>query len=154
MDALAPIIITGLILISLADFLGGPGFGTATNLPWGINQFGIRRHPVQLYEIGVGLLALLAWWFYRNRRDFRWAAYFSLTTAVYCFGRLFVDAFRANAWLSSGGWHILQILFLRLSQSICLVLLSPRFAGRAGQRDRIVPLAPVFTSSESGILSR
>lgn len=122
MDALAPIIITGLICVSLADFLGGPGFGTATDLPWAIDQFGIRRHPVQLYEVGIGLLALLAWWFYRERRAFN-GHLFLLTTAVYCFGRLFVDAFRANAWLSSGGWHILQILFFVVTV-VCLILLT------------------------------
>ena len=122
MDALAPILVMGLIFISFADFLGGPGFGTSTNLPWGINQFGIRRHPVQLYEIGVGALALLAWWFYHKRKIFD-GQLFLIVTAVYCFGRLFIDAFRANAWLSSTGWHILQILFLTITL-ICLVLLA------------------------------
>ena len=122
LDALAPIFVTGLIIVSLADFLGGPGFGTATNLPWGIEQFGIRRHPVQLYEIGIGLLALLTWWFFRNRRDFD-GQLFLVTSAVYCFGRLFLDAFRANAWLSSGGWHILQILFLFITLG-CIILLA------------------------------
>lgn len=122
LDALAPIIVTGLMVISLADFLGGPGFGTATNLPWGIEQFGIRRHPVQLYEIGIGVLALLVWWYFKNRREFD-GQLFLVTTAVYCFGRLFVDAFRANAWLSASGWHVLQILFLVITL-ICLTLLA------------------------------
>src|SRR5210317_398413 len=30
MDALAPVMVTGLLFVSLADFLGGPGFGTFT----------------------------------------------------------------------------------------------------------------------------
>ena len=87
-----------------------------------ISQFGIRRHPVQLYEIGVGLLALLVWWILRKRRDFD-GQLFLASTAVYCFGRLFLDAFRANAWLSASGWHLLQIACLLITLT-CLVLLE------------------------------
>jgi phosphatidylglycerol:prolipoprotein diacylglycerol transferase len=122
LDALAPILVTGLIVISLADFLGGPGFGTNSDVPWGITQFDVRRHPVQLYEIGAGLLALLTWWIMRDRRDFD-GQLFLVTTAVYCFGRLFLDTFRANAWLSSGGWHVIQIICLLITVT-CLILLA------------------------------
>jgi len=122
LDALAPILVTGLIVISLADFLGGPGFGTNSDVPWGITQFDVRRHPVQLYEIGAGLLALLIWWIMKDRRDFD-GQLFLVTTAVYCFGRLFLDTFRANAWLSSGGWHVIQIICLLISVT-CLILLA------------------------------
>ena len=122
LDALAPILVTGLIVISLADFLGGPGFGTYSEVPWSINQFDVRRHPVQIYEIGAGLLALLTWWIMRDRRDFD-GQLFLVTTAVYCFGRLFLDTFRANAWLSSGGWHVIQIICLLITVT-CLILLA------------------------------
>ena len=122
LDGLLPIIITGLIIISLADFWGGPGFGTNTNMPWGISQFVIRRHPVLLYEIGVGWLALLTWWLWRGRRQCP-GHLFLATTAVYCFGRLFADTFRANAWLSSGGWHVIQIICLIITIA-CLILLA------------------------------
>ncbi len=122
LDGLAPIILTGLIVISLADFLGGPGFGTNTNMPWGISQFDVRRHPVQLYEIGIGLLALLAWWLWLDRRQFP-GQLFLVTTAVYCFGRLFTDTFRADAWLSSNGWHVIQIICLIITVA-CLILLA------------------------------
>jgi phosphatidylglycerol:prolipoprotein diacylglycerol transferase len=132
LDGLAPVLITGLLAISLADFLGGPGFGTNTNIPWGINQFDMRRHPVQLYEIGVGLLALLTWWFLRDRRTFS-GQLFLATTAVYCFGRLFVDTFRANTWISSGGWHVIQIICLAITVA-CLILLA-----RGSQKANLEP---------------
>ena len=70
LDALAPVFVGGLMVASFADFLGGPGFGTPTNMPWGISNFGISRHPVQLYELLVGLLALLVWWLLRQRRAY------------------------------------------------------------------------------------
>ncbi len=122
LDGLAPILVTGLIFVSLAEFLGGPGFGTNTDMPWGISQFDVRRHPVQLYEIGAGILALLAWWYLLKRREFS-GQLFLATTAVYCFGRLFLDAFRANAWMSSDGWHVIQIICLAVSLT-CLILLA------------------------------
>ena len=121
LDGLAPIMVTGLIVISLADFLGGPGFGTNSDMPWSISQFDVRRHPVQLYEIGVGLLALLVWWIMRERRKFA-GQLFLITTAVYCFGRLFIDTFRANTWISDGGWHLVQIVCLLITVTSLLLL--------------------------------
>jgi prolipoprotein diacylglyceryltransferase len=111
LDALAPGLVAGLVVVSLADFLAGPGFGTLTMLPWGIDQFGLYRHPVQIYEIIVGIAALLLWWWLASRRAFA-GQLFLATAALYSGGRLFVDAFRANAWLSGSGWHVLQIISL------------------------------------------
>lgn len=68
LDAIAPGLMIALIVISLADFLGGPGYGTESEVPWAINVFGIRRHPVQLYEVIVALLALFVWWRSLNQR--------------------------------------------------------------------------------------
>lgn len=110
-DALIPGVILALMVISLADFLAGPGYGTLTSAPWGISQFGVRRHPVQIYEMGVGIAAFAAWWRLQPRRAY--AGQLALvTTAVYSSGRLFVEAFRDNAWLTSGGYHIVQIIAL------------------------------------------
>lgn len=121
LDVLAPVVVNGLIFVSLSDFFGGPGFGTNTSLPWGIEQYSIRRHPVQIYEVLVGLAALLAWWRLRDRRAYA-GQLFLVTTAVYAFGRLFVDAFRADAWLIDG-WHGMQIVALALTLG-CLWLLA------------------------------
>lgn len=122
LDAVAPIAVCALIIVSLADFLGGPGYGTTTNLPWGIAQFGVRRHAVQIYEIVAGALALLVWWRFRERRLYA-GQLFLLTTTVYCLGRLLVDAFRQNTWILPGGWHGLQIAGLLLAVA-CLIILT------------------------------
>jgi phosphatidylglycerol:prolipoprotein diacylglycerol transferase len=122
LDALAPGLLAGFLVISLADFLGGPGYGTITTLPFGINVFGIRRHPVQLYEILIGIVALLTWRWSLSRRMFD-GQLFLLTVAVYTGGRLFVDAFRANAWLTPGGFHVVQIISLVVLM-VCVFLLG------------------------------
>lgn len=111
LDALTPALLVTLIAVSLADFLAGPGFGTLTSLPWGITQFGVRRHPVQLYEILVGIIAIVAWQRVRPYRSFP-GQLFLLSVALYSGGRLFVDAYRENAWLAGNGFHIVQIIAL------------------------------------------
>ena len=112
LDALIPGIILGLTIVSLADFLGGPGFGSLTNLPWGITQYGVRRHPVQLYEMFMGGLALFAWWQVSRAAVYEIGRPFLITVAVYSAGRLFVDAFRDNPPVIGDGYHLLQIVSL------------------------------------------
>lgn len=111
LDAVAPGLISGLIAISFADFLGGPGYGTETGVPWAINVFGITRHPVQIYEILFGIAALAIWRISLYRRLFPGQLFLS-TVAIYSAGRLFVDTYRANAWLTATGFHILQMVSL------------------------------------------
>ncbi len=110
-DALLPGIITGLLFISLADFLAGPGMGTYSRQFWAINVYGSMRHPVQLYEIIAAGLALLAWWKMRPSRLFD-GMLFLITTAVYAAGRLFTDAFRQNNWFTADGYRIIQLISL------------------------------------------
>lgn len=114
LDALTPGLVFALMVVSLADFVGGPGYGALTAVPWGVTQFGVRRHPVQLYELVVGGLALLAWW--RTTRGLRYEVGrpFWVATAVYSAGRLFVDAFRDNVPVVGDGYHLVQIISLVL----------------------------------------
>lgn len=122
LDALLPGVIVGFMVFSLADFLGGPGYGQETTLPWGIDLFSIRRHPVQIYEILAGFFALGAWYFMLRRRA-RPGRAFLLGVAVYAAGRLLVDAFRADALLTAGGYHIVQIISLVIMLA-CLAFLA------------------------------
>lgn len=126
LDTLTPALITAFMIISLSDFLAGPGFGDLTSLPWGITQFGVRRHPVQLYELLGGGVAWLTWWQSRPISA-RPGQLFYVTLAIYSGGRLFTDAFRENAWLTADGLHTLQILCL-ITMLACLYLLGQSLA--------------------------
>lgn len=126
LDAVAPGLVVALMAVSLADFLAGPGYGEQADLLWSISLFGIRRHPVQLYEIVAGAAALLAWqWALRGGRLPGRA--FLMSATVYSAGRLLADAYRANAPLTDGGYHVVQIIAL-LVLLASLALLA-RFAG-------------------------
>jgi phosphatidylglycerol:prolipoprotein diacylglycerol transferase len=108
--------------LSLADFAAGPGYGQESSVPWAIDVFGIRRHPVQLYELAVGILALLVWWRVVDRRRYE-GQLFLLTMAVYAAGRLLFDAFRANTPLTSNGFHLIQIASL-IILLVCVFLMG------------------------------
>ncbi len=95
LDVLAPVAVVGLMVVSLADFLGGPGYGEITGVAWGITQFGLTRHPVQLYELLAEALALVVWWAL-SRRSYADGQLFLVTTALLALGRLLTDAFREN----------------------------------------------------------
>jgi phosphatidylglycerol:prolipoprotein diacylglycerol transferase len=123
LDALAPGLLVGLLFFSLSDFLAGPGYGENTTLPWGISQFGLRRHPVQLYEIAISLGALAVWFWQQRRVDVKPGQPVLSSLAVYSAGIIIADAFRATAWLTSNGFHIVQIIALLVGLT-CLVLLA------------------------------
>jgi phosphatidylglycerol:prolipoprotein diacylglycerol transferase len=111
LDAIAPGLYILLIAVSLADFAAGPGYGALTSMPWGVSMYGLRRHPVQLYEVAGGLLALFIWWRAHPHRTFAGQA-FILSAIFYAAARLITDTYRVNAWVTASGYHILQIISL------------------------------------------
>ena len=124
LDALAPGLLVFLMAVSLADFLGGAGYGSLTAMPWGINQFGVRRHAVQLYEVAAGVVALGVWWAATSPRWIgRAGRPFLLAVAVYAAGRLFVDAFKETTPLTSGGIHVVQVVAL-VTLLLALILMA------------------------------
>ncbi len=105
----------------MGDYLGGPGFGTSSNLSW------LATHPVQIYEIAV---VLLAFWVHKKSRPFsQFDGYLSLVTAaVLAFGFLITLNFRGGSATILGGWQINQLTaFLCLILALgALVFLSPK----------------------------
>jgi len=79
-------------------------YGKATTLPWGVDfGDGVRRHPVQLYEIlflfcvGVGLV----WW---ARRPHREGILFRGFLAAYLLWRLVIDFFKPQPLVAGMNW--------------------------------------------------
>lgn len=57
LDALAPGLLVGLAVAAVGALLTGRNPGAPADLPWSVTLWGVRRHPVQLYE-ALGLLAV------------------------------------------------------------------------------------------------
>lgn len=136
LDALAPGLLVGFMTISLADFLGGPGYGIETDVPWAISLFGVQRHPVQVYELIVAILALGAWLAYRKRLEFG-GQLFLMAAAVFSAGRLFTEAYRANAVLTDDGIRVLQVIALVATLGAMALLM--RFATAREELQEFLP---------------
>lgn len=121
LGALVPGLAVGLLVVSLADLVGGPGLGKLTDVPWALPVHGSLRHPVQLYEMLTQLVALGLWQINVDRGASAEQSGLA-TLAGLSLGRLLTDAFRANTLLIDG-YHTWQILSL-LSLLLCLVWLA------------------------------
>ena len=116
-DSLAPLLATLGVAIGLSHMASGAAYGSPTNLPWAVYQWGVNRHPSQVYET---LIAILIWaGVMLADRNQRWPApgvlflIFLTTSAV---ARLFLEAFRGDSQLQPGG--------LRAGQLIAWVVLA------------------------------
>ena len=112
LDALIPFF--GMLAIGLAtsNLASGDAFGSETTLPWGIELWGAKRHPSQIYTMLSALITLNLIWppklntQHPAGRDF---LIFISLTALYT---LFLEAFRGDSKLIFDGIRSTQILAL------------------------------------------
>jgi phosphatidylglycerol:prolipoprotein diacylglycerol transferase len=119
LDAIAPGLALAMAIERLGAFLGGVNFGEPTGLPWGVFMWGEVRHPAQIYEMLALLVILAVLLWQQDRRPFgklRTMPFdgftFVLFVALYAGSRLFLEAFRADAALISGGLRAVQLVAL------------------------------------------
>lgn len=112
LDILAPGVVLALAIAALGAFLAGRDLGTLSELPWAVELFGVRRHPVALYEALAlsGLLGLLLW---AGRTETRRPGQLALIALFgYATIRLFLDPLRVAGMLVGDGWRLTQIVAL------------------------------------------
>jgi phosphatidylglycerol:prolipoprotein diacylglycerol transferase len=131
LDAIAPGLTLALSLERLGAFLDGRNFGEPTTLPWGVTMWGEVRHPLQLYEMAALLVILGILWWRQGRRPFDGHA-FALFVALYAGSRLFLEAFRADAPLMSGGLRAVQVGALGVMLGAVWYLYRRRFPAAQG----------------------
>jgi phosphatidylglycerol:prolipoprotein diacylglycerol transferase len=131
LDAIAPGLTLALSLERLGAFLDGRNFGEPTTLPWGVPMWDEIRHPVQLYEMAALLAILGILWWRRGRRPFDGHS-FALFVALYAGSRLFLEAFRADAALMSGGLRAIQVTALVVMLGAVWYLYRRRFTAAQG----------------------
>ncbi|MCB9135273.1 MAG: prolipoprotein diacylglyceryl transferase [Anaerolineales bacterium] len=113
LDALTPVLTVMSIAFALANLASGDAFGAETTLPWGIELWGAKRHPAQLYEALAAGCILLLLWPARGviaRRISAPGAIFVLFLALSAGAHLFLEAFRGDSAILPNGWRIAQIL--------------------------------------------
>lgn len=110
-DSLAPGVLLGLAIAAVGGFLAGRSPGVPSDVPWAVESFGVRRHPVSLYLA----LATLAWlavvlWADRQSRPPGWITL--LAIFGYAATVLFLAPLAADALIVGDGWRVTQILAL------------------------------------------
>lgn len=112
LDALAPGAIFALAIAALGAFLAGRNLGAISELPWAVELFEVRRHPVALYEALalLGLLGVLLWMQRSRLPHPGQPALFALFG--YATLRLFLEPLRAESALIGGGWLLVQVVAL------------------------------------------
>ncbi|RCK73488.1 MAG: Prolipoprotein diacylglyceryl transferase [Anaerolineae bacterium] len=109
LDALTPLLAVWVVFLSLAFLASGEVYGMPTDLPWGVEQWGEKRHPVALYQALAGFLILIGLWSKFGKGSFAGQVFlqFTLFTAAVW---LFLEGWRANSPLLPGGIRSIQAL--------------------------------------------
>jgi len=138
-DFVAPLVPIGLGAGRIGNFIGGELWGRATDVPWAMvfprDEWGLLRHPSQLYQFaleGVALFAIL-WWFSRKPRPLMTVS--GLFLASYGSFRFFVEFFRepdAHLGYLAWGWLTMgQLLSLPMVVAgIGLIVYGYRRSGK------------------------
>ena len=92
-DLVAPFLPLAQAIGRLGNFLAADAYGRVTSLPWGIQQAGVTRHPVQLYELVLDLL-LFAFLYRQRTRSFRDGELFRLYAVGYALIRFPLEFLR------------------------------------------------------------
>jgi prolipoprotein diacylglyceryltransferase len=110
LDALTPLFASLALGVALSNAASGAAFGAETRLPWGVELWGAKRHPTQLYAFGLGL-GVLAWLGWKSKDDsMPHGALFLWFVALTASSALFVEAFRGDSSLLPGGFRAAQVL--------------------------------------------
>jgi prolipoprotein diacylglyceryltransferase len=122
LDALTPLFAVITVSYGVSHLTSGAAFGAPTGVPWGIELWGIRRHPTQVYEILAATLILIAVWPGINKlQTSRPGLQFLVFAALSAAARLFLEGFRGDSQLLPGG--------IRSAQAIAWMVLAASLWG-------------------------
>lgn len=130
LDALAPGLAGFGIALAAAHLASGDAFGAPTDLPWAIQLWGAARHPTQVYELLLALVALGLVHRLDRTSPFPGAVFLGWL-GLASGSRLFLEAFRGDSVLVLGGLRQAQLvsLGLLLVVLVCLHIRARRSLG-------------------------
>ncbi|MEK7328939.1 MAG: prolipoprotein diacylglyceryl transferase family protein [Chloroflexota bacterium] len=121
LDALAPGLAAFMIAFAVAHFLGGDAFGAPAQLPWAIYLWDDYRHPSQLYQAVAAAIILVVVWRHLLGHP-GGGINFLLVVGLSAAARVFLEAFRGDSVIWSGGFRAAQIIgVLVLAASMWLI---------------------------------
>jgi phosphatidylglycerol:prolipoprotein diacylglycerol transferase len=111
LDALALGLAAFMLFLGMAHFLSGDAFGKPANLPWSIYLWNDYRHPSQIYEILAALVILFTTYkrpLGQGGNGVNFLLFISLSAAA----RVFLEAFRGDSLIWTGGFRATQVIGL------------------------------------------
>ena len=109
----------GHIFNRFGNFMNGELYGDPTRLPWGVRfptAPGAPRHPLQLYEMGFGLIILLIGLAVARRRAFPGQVWWVIVVLT-SIGRIFLDSLRSEEHVLWGA-----VAFGQIAAALLLVI--------------------------------
>ncbi|MFC2030040.1 prolipoprotein diacylglyceryl transferase [Chloroflexota bacterium] len=111
LDAIAPGAAILLATLALANLASGNAFGAESGVPWAVEMWDARRHPVQFYEFTVGLAILGIVWGVGKKAPAP-GLLFLLFVALYGGARLLLEPLRVTSQLLPSGFRMTQVVGL------------------------------------------
>lgn len=114
----------GNVFVRFGNFMNGELYGDITRLPWTVTFPGVPgpRHPLQIYEMILGLIVLLIAMRVANRRRFPGELFWTVMI-LSSIGRIFLDLLRSED-------RVLWVLTLGHIPAIVLLFAGIWFLGR------------------------
>jgi prolipoprotein diacylglyceryltransferase len=109
LDAFTPMLAVLAVFAGLAHIASGAAFGAPTSLPWGVELWGARRHPTQIYEV-VAAAGILAWLWRRFGKATPPGRLFLLFVTTSAGARLVLEAWRGDSALLPGNLRLAQVI--------------------------------------------
>ncbi len=109
LDVAAPGLLAGMGIAAAGYFLAGVGLGAPADLFWSIDVYGVRRHPLQLYEAGVYVAGLAATWRLVARDQQRPGRVFWLAVLIAGAVALLLEPLRADSSVLLAGIRTAQL---------------------------------------------
>ena len=113
LDAITPFLCVMIIALGVSNLASGDSFGMETTLPWGIELWGAKRHPTQMYQVIAGVVILAIIWPRSNDPGLPqripgiiFIRFIALSAAAF----LFIEGFRGDSSFLENGIRVTQII--------------------------------------------
>jgi prolipoprotein diacylglyceryltransferase len=135
MDGLVSLFGILLIARAAAQLASGDGFGMPAQIPWSIDLWGEKRHPVQVYEILlttlIYILILPEGFLLKNTSSGQPGTRFWVFLALSAGAQLFLEAFRGDSLLIINSIRLIQVIsWLVLAAGLWQVYLHIRVGAK------------------------
>jgi len=113
LDAITPLLAVFAIALGLSQLASGDAFGIETDLPWAIEMWGAKRHPVQIYQALAAFIIFSIIWPRKRGANSNLGGggeTFWLFLALSAAARLFLEAFRGDSLILGYNIRTVQVL--------------------------------------------